>query len=86
MAQWVASLPYVLVCALVFEAFIHFIPGINTSAESYVYVVVMSWVMQLVMEGVDWILIEVLQNDLLAVTGGMVMIGFTRVMSPIETT
>ena len=88
LAQFVASLAYVMMCALVFIVLVHFIPQINDSAECFLYVLLMSWIMQLIMEAVDWNLLEVLKNELLTVTAGMVVIGtffiFAGFFIPIE--
>jgi len=88
LAQFLASFVYVLACATIFVILVHFIPAINDSAESFFYVLLMSWLMQLIMEAVDWNLIEATKNELLSVASGMVVIGsffiFAGFFIPVE--
>ena len=74
-AQFVASLPYQLMCASIFTVCIHFMPQINETADAFFYAMLVSWVMMLIQEGVNWMLIEKLRSGMLAVTGGMIVLG-----------
>ena len=74
-AQFVASLPYQVMCSSIFTICIHFMPQVNETADAFFYALLVSLVMMLIQEGVNWCLIEKLRSGMLAVTGGMICLG-----------
>lgn len=75
MAQFLASLPYVLAGALLFQIIFHWSFGVNMSFESFIYAVLLAFQLQLLMEGLVWIVVEVFTNAMLSTTFSMIILG-----------
>jgi hypothetical protein len=64
--QFIASLPYTLGCALVYEIPLHFMAGFNDEFEAFAYAVLMAMALMLVMEAIVLTIVEGLKNPMLA--------------------
>lgn len=80
LAQFVASIPFNLIGAVVFMVPLHLLSGVNDTFECFLYGVVNCWLMGLFMDGVMWNVIEAAKsNVLIAVTSGMLVLGFLMI-------
>jgi ATP-binding cassette subfamily G (WHITE) protein 2 len=78
-AQFFASLPWQFMCATVFTTLIFWMPFHNweiaSEPSAFIFAICTSFIMMLTMEGFNWVVIEMLQSDMLAVTASMTMLG-----------
>jgi hypothetical protein len=74
-AQFCAMLIYDLGVSFVFVSIFHWLTNLNPHAEVYFYDVAINWMHLALMEGFLVTVIEVLKNDFLATTMGMIFIG-----------
>ena len=70
-----AAIPYHLVTAIVYQTIVWFMVGFNDSFEPWVFSVLSAFSLLVMMEGVSLIVVEFLQNAMLATTGSMVCLG-----------
>ncbi len=74
-AQFLAALPYALLGSLLFSLLFHWCLSIPVTFESFVFTVLAIWQLQLVMDGLDWIVVEVAKNAMFSVTFTMIILG-----------
>ena len=75
LATFLASVPYQLLSAIVFEGVLWFLVGFNDAMEPFVFSVASSFALLLMMEGIALIVCEVLKDAMLATTFSMVVLG-----------
>eukprot|EP00611_Tribonema_gayanum_P002965 TRINITY_DN1228_c0_g1_i1.p1 TRINITY_DN1228_c0_g1~~TRINITY_DN1228_c0_g1_i1.p1 ORF type:complete len:1434 (-),score=522.22 TRINITY_DN1228_c0_g1_i1:326-4453(-) len=75
LSQFCASLPYTAVTAIIYQAIFHWIVGFNPAFGSYVYAVLITVALLLMMEGIMLTVVEVLKNAMMATTFSMVILG-----------
>eukprot|EP00045_Choanoeca_perplexa_P016596 m.225179 g.225179 ORF g.225179 m.225179 type:complete len:1297 (+) comp17304_c0_seq1:154-4044(+) len=73
--QFIASVPFTLACALVYEIPLHFMAGFNDEFEAFAYAVLMAMLLMLVMEAIVLTIVEGLKNPMLATTFSMIILG-----------
>ena len=74
LAQFVASIPFNLIGAVLFMLPVHLLTGINDSFECFLYGVFNCWLMALFMDGVMWNLIEATKSNVLTTVSGASMV------------
>lgn len=74
-SQLVAALPFQLVTAIVYQAILWFLVGFNDAFEPWVFSVLMTFSLLVLMEGVSLLLVHFLPDAMLATTGSMVCLG-----------
>lgn len=77
-AQILASLPYLVLASVVFQLPFFFLTNINMSTEVFFFGVVLNVVLQLFMEAVVWVIVEIVQNSMMAVTLSVTTMGRLR--------
>ncbi|KAG5179068.1 P-loop containing nucleoside triphosphate hydrolase protein [Tribonema minus] len=75
LGQLLSSLPYQCAISIIVQAIFQYLVGLNDSFESYVYSVLITVALLLMMEGIMLMVVEVLKNDMLATTFSMVILG-----------
>ena len=80
-AQFVASSFYTFFSAFVFTCIFHWLTNLNPSGECFVYDILITWGHVMLMESFLMVLIEVLKNEFLCTTGGMVFLGMNMLFS-----
>ena len=70
--QFIASIPFTLACALVYEIPLHFMAGFNDEFEAFAYATLMAMSLMLVMEAIVLTIVEGLKNPMLATVRGLV--------------
>jgi len=75
-AQAVASFVYNGAIALVYQAIMHYLVGFNDAGGVFGYFVAQSWQLLLMFDGLVLMVCELLKHDVLAVTLGMLCMGF----------
>ena len=75
MATFLASVPYQLLSAIVFEGVLWFLVGFNDAMEPFTFAVASSFSLLLMMEGIALIVCQVLKDAMLATTFSMVVLG-----------
>lgn len=65
-AQFVASLPYTFVAAIIYQLPLHWMVGFNDWFEAFAYAVLTSFVLMLFMEGIVLSVVEALKNPMLS--------------------
>lgn len=73
--QFTATIPYNLICAVVFQSIFHWLTAINPSVESFIYGIVLSAGHLSVMEAIMYLVVEVVKDGMLSVTMAMVVLG-----------
>jgi len=74
-AQLFASLPFNLICALIYQAPLFWMIGFNNWGPAFVYAFLMSMALLILFEGVVLTVVEAVKNANLATTVCMVMLG-----------
>lgn len=75
LTQFMASAFYNWFLAFVFTCIFHWLTNINPNKISFIYDIFISWGHIMLMEGALMIFIEILKNDFLATTCGMIFLG-----------
>ena len=75
LATFLASLPYHLVSAVVYEAIVWYLVGFNDGGAQWVFSVASTFSLLLMMEGISLITVQVLKDAMLATTFSMVVLG-----------
>jgi ABC-type multidrug transport system ATPase subunit len=75
LTQFLASAFYNWFLAFVFTCIFHWLTNINPNKISFIYDIFISWGHIMLMEGALMIFIEILKNDFLATTSGMIFLG-----------
>mmetsp|Transcript_15498 Transcript_15498/g.22732 ORF Transcript_15498/g.22732 Transcript_15498/m.22732 type:complete len:269 (+) Transcript_15498:309-1115(+) len=73
--QFLASAIYSFAVSFVFSCIFHWLTNINPNHECFVYDFLLSWVYLMLMESVLLLAIEVMKNDFLCTTFGLVFLG-----------
>lgn len=73
--QFIATIPYNLACALVFQSIFHWLTDINPSGESFIYGILLSAGHLSVMEAIMYLVVEIVKDGMLSVTMAMVVLG-----------
>lgn len=72
-AQFMSSLPFNLVCSLIFQAILYWLSGINPSGEVFVYCIIITWGHLQLMEAIMMLVVQGLKDAMLSVTFAMVV-------------
>ena len=75
LAYFLASLPYQLVSAIIYEAILWYLVGFNDTFANYVFSVASTFSLLLMMEGISLITVQVLKDAMLSTTFSMVVLG-----------
>lgn len=75
LAQLAAGIPFQLASAVVFQTIVWFMVGFNDSFEPWLFAVLMTFSLLLLMEGVSLLLVHFVPSAMLATTGSMVVLG-----------
>ena len=75
LANFIASLPYQLLSAIVFEAIVWYLVGFNDAFSAYVFSVASTLSLLLMMESISLMTVQVLKDAMLATTFSMVVLG-----------
>jgi ATP-binding cassette, subfamily G (WHITE), eye pigment precursor transporter len=73
--QFIATIPYNLLCAIVFQAVFHWLTNINPLFVSFVYGIMLTFGLLTTMESLMFIVVEVVKDAMLSVTFAMVLLG-----------
>ncbi len=80
-AQFIVSVPYNLLSAVLFQCIFHWMVNLNPRAESFVYGIFISMGHLLLMEGFMLTVVAALKNAMLSVTFAMVILGYLFLFS-----
>ena len=72
LAQFLAATVYNLAVTFVFISIFHWLTNLNPNGESFVYDVLINWGCMMLMESFLLVVLEVVKNDFLTCTSGMV--------------
>jgi hypothetical protein len=75
LAQFIASIPFNFIAALVFQSIFHWLTNINPNGEVFIYAVLITCGHLLLMEAVMLSVVQALANAMLSVTFAMVVLG-----------
>lgn len=75
LAHFLASVPFNLLCAILYQCVFHYLVGFNDLFSAWVYSVAMSLALMLVMEAIVLCVIEALKDAMLSVTFSMILLG-----------
>ena len=75
-AQFVVSLPFNFMAALVFQSVFHWLTNINPDSMAFLYSLLISWGHLLLMEAFMLCIVEALKNAMLCVTCAIVVLGY----------
>ena len=81
LTQFLACAFYDWFLAFVFTCIFHWLTNINPNKISFIYDIFISWGHIMLMEGALMVFIEILKNDFLATTSGMIFIGFNMLFA-----
>ncbi|CAM9511546.1 unnamed protein product, partial [Ectocarpus sp. 12 AP-2014] len=73
--QLLASAPFILVSALVYQSIFHWLVGFNDSVYAYIYAVLLTASLLFMMEAIMLMVVETLKNAMLACTFSIVVLG-----------
>lgn len=79
--QALTSAIYTLFITFVYVCIFHWVSNLNPNAESFIYDWFITWLHIVLMDGLIGMVIEVLKNDFLCTTAGMLSIGSLMMMS-----
>lgn len=74
-AEYIASLPFTLAAAFVFQVVFHWLAGLNDDFDAFIYAVLLAFVLQNIMDSFGWVQIEIFQDAMLAVTACILYLG-----------
>jgi hypothetical protein len=74
-AQFAASAIYDFVVTFVYVCLVYWLANLNPKAEVFIYTIVSNWGHSMLMEAALFTTIEILKNDFLSTTFGMIFIG-----------
>jgi len=80
LASLMASIPYQLISAIIYEAITWFLVGFNDTFVNYVFATASTFSLFLMTEAIALIIVEVLRSAMLATTFSMVVLGFLFLM------
>jgi hypothetical protein len=69
-AQFLASIPFTFAAAIIYQLALHWMVGFNDWFEAFVYAVLMSLVLMMLMEGIVLSIVEGLKNPMLSTVRG----------------
>ena len=75
-AQFMVSLPFNFIAALVFQSVFHWLTSINPNKESFIYSVLLTCGHLLLMESYMLLVVEILKNAMLCITFSMIIMGW----------
>eukprot|EP00053_Salpingoeca_punica_P015740 m.145601 g.145601 ORF g.145601 m.145601 type:complete len:1425 (-) comp16788_c0_seq2:22-4296(-) len=75
LAQFVASIPATLLTALCYQVVFHWLVGFNDKFEAFVFSVLMSFALLMLMEAITLSVVEGLKDAMLSVTFSMILMG-----------
>ena len=75
LATFLASVPYQLLSAIIYEGVLWFLVGFNDALEPFVFSAASTFALLLMMEGIALIVCEVLKDAMLSTTFSMVVLG-----------
>jgi ABC-type multidrug transport system ATPase subunit len=81
LAQFIASAFYNLIATTVFCCAFHWLTDLSPNGETFLYDIAITWGHLILMEAALMTLIEVLKNDFLSTTAGMIFIGSNMLFS-----
>lgn len=81
LAQFLVSSLYNLVATVVFCCIFHWLVDLNDNGEAFLFDIAITWGHLLLMEAALMTIIEVLKNDFLSTTAGMIFIGTNMLFS-----
>eukprot|EP00752_Nemacystus_decipiens_P016241 g14521.t1 len=73
--QFLASTPFTLVAAVVYQSIFHWLVGINDSLQAFLYAVLLTACLLFMMEAIMLMVVETLKNAMLACTCSIVVLG-----------
>lgn len=73
--QFVATIPYNIVCSIIFQCTFHWISHINPDEEAFFYAIVITAVNITLMESIMITVVEVVKNAMLSVTSALIVLG-----------
>lgn len=74
-AQFLATVPYNIICGIIFQSIFHWCVNINPKAEVFIYAIVLTAEHLLLMESIMMIVVEIVKDAMLSVTLAMVVMG-----------
>ncbi|CAM9559455.1 unnamed protein product [Discosporangium mesarthrocarpum] len=75
LGQFIASIPFTLLSAIIFQSIFHWLVGLNDSFEPFIYTIFLTAGLLLMMEAIMLLVVETLKNAMLACTFSMVVLG-----------
>ena len=75
-AQFMVSLPFNFIAALIFQSVFHWLTNINPNKESFIYSVLLTCGHLLLMESYMLLVVEALKNAMLCITFSMIIMGW----------
>jgi ABC-type cobalamin/Fe3+-siderophores transport system ATPase subunit len=79
--QFVVSVPFNLLCSVIFTSIFHWLIDINPHGEAFIYSILLTCGHLLLMESIMLTVVAVLKNAMLSVTFAMVVIGYQFLFS-----
>lgn len=80
-AQFLATIPYNTICAILFQSIFHWCSGISPFWEAYVYGIVLTIGLLSNFEAMMYVVVEVVKDPMLTTTMSMVVLGAMCLMS-----
>jgi len=80
-AQFIVSIPFNFILAIVFQSIFHWLINMNPHVESFIYAILITMGHLLLMESIMLTVVAVLKNAMLSVTFAMVVMGFLFLFS-----
>jgi hypothetical protein len=75
LAQFIVSIPFNFIAALVFQSTFHWLTNINPNGEVFIYSTLICWGHLLLMEGLMFAVVQALGNAMLSITFAIVVLG-----------
>ena len=76
LSQFLVSIPFNFISALIFQSIFHWLVNVNPNGESFLYGILITCGHLLLMEGYMLSAVEVLKNAMLCVTFAMIILGY----------
>ena len=74
LAQLISAAIYNLIVAFIFICIFHWLTNLNPNGECFIYDIVVNWGVMMLMESFLLVVLELVKNDFLACTSGMVSV------------
>lgn len=74
-AHFIATIPFNIVCAVIFQSIFHWLTNINPNGVVFIYAIIITALHMMLMETIMACVVEAVKDAMLSVTSSMIVLG-----------